>query len=350
MAKSIGKNASEEELKELEDFLKQFPEYKRMQNVTTSLKGGVKQRESLVKERELNTGLEELWYRIKKSDETGSPVQRNITSSFYWKWVSAAAVLIAILTSGLIYGRHSLSADFFTKTILRHIVVPYGETKELTLPDGTKVKLNAGSRFTYPETFSKANREVDLKGEGFFEVTKNPQKPFLVHTSSLTIKVLGTIFNLKAYPDDKNIETTLLRGKVQVELKALPEKNIILLPNEKLTVTNDLLDQQSTYTHKGSVKPAYHIKKLPVNSVDMIKETAWLSNRIVFTNENFEEVAKQIERKYNVQLIFEDPVLKNEQLSGVLEKESLENALSIMKMTAPFNFKIEGRVVRIAHK
>ncbi|WP_449435350.1 FecR family protein [Pedobacter steynii] len=94
------------------------------------------------------------------------------------------------------------------------------------MSDGTKVKLNAGSTFTYPEVFSASSREVTLKGEGFFEVQKNPKRPFLVHTDKFIVKVLGTVFNVKAYATDKKVETTLLSGKILVELHDRPEKRL----------------------------------------------------------------------------------------------------------------------------
>jgi ferric-dicitrate binding protein FerR (iron transport regulator) len=235
--------------------------------------------------------------------------------------------------------------------VIRHIYVPYGTTTGVILPDGTKVKLNAGSTFSYPEVFSKATREVNLVGEGFFEVTKNAKKPFLVHTNTITVKVLGTVFNVKAYRNDKNIETTLLSGRVQVELKNKPEKNIILLPNEKLIVANNLSGTVNMpVVNAREAKIEYQVTTLPKSKAEDIKETAWLGNRIVFTNESFEEVAKQIERKYDVQMIFDDQSLKSEQISGVLENETLEQALQFIKMTTPFKFRVDGRTIYLTHK
>jgi transmembrane sensor len=351
MAKSIGKSATEEELLELETFLDQFPEYRKTHNVATALKLEFKQQKDVLRERDLNVGLAKLWDNISDLQGDDDTVRENVKRSFsgYWKWAAAAAIFIACLT-GIYYYSAKLSADvLLAKNVIHSIYVPFGTTRELVLPDGTKVKLNAGSTITYPQLFSKTVREVKLKGEGFFEVTKNPKKPFVVITERLSIRVLGTIFNVKAYPDDKNIETTLLKGKVQVELKDRPEKNIILLPNEKLVVMNESLGDEDPASNREA-KIEYQLKKLPNIRPEDIKETAWLSNRLVFINENFDEVAKQLERKYNVQMIFDDQALKNEQLSGVLEQESLEDALGIIKMTTPFKFKILGKTIHISHR
>ncbi|MDB4919696.1 MAG: hypothetical protein JWQ54_1679 [Mucilaginibacter sp.] len=351
MAKSIGKTATEKELAELEVFLDQFPEYRKMQKVTDALKSDLKQPDPTAKQKDLSERIEELWYKIKNSGESSVPFggKSKVRSLVNWQW-AAAAVLIFTISGVFFYTSRPRSVNQLTKAVIHHIYVPYGKTTGIVMPDGTKVKLNAGSSFFYPETFSKATREVSLEGEAFFEVTKNAKKPFLVHTSTLTIKVLGTVFNVKAYRNDKNIETTLLTGKVQVELKNETEKNIILLPNEKLIVANSLSRTiNASAVNTGGAKIDYKVTALPQVKTEGIKETAWLDNRIVFTNESFEEVAKQIERKYNVQMIFDEQSLKNEQISGVLENESLEQALQIIKMITPFKFRIDGRIIYLTH-
>jgi len=365
MAKSIGKSATDEELKELEVFLDQYPEYKKMHNVANALKLKARQPADISEERNLNTGLAKLWdhiseveaadaqsiYKDKALSEIGQEetviLSKNSIGGYKF-WSAAAAILIACLTGFYFYilKRPDNQSD---RIVMNRIYVPFGKTRELTLPDGTKVKLNSGSTIIWPQSFAKDSREVTLKGEGFFEVTKNHKRPFLVITDQLTVKVLGTIFNVKAYADDKNTETTLLRGKVQVQLKDRPEKNIILLPNEKLIVMNESSAMEDPVNNKEA-RTEYQLKKLPNIKAGDINETAWLNNRLVFINENFEAVARQMERKYNVQMVFDDQSLKTEQLSGVLEKESFENALEIIKMTTPFKFRTEGRIVHILHQ
>jgi transmembrane sensor len=359
MAKSIGKSATKEELEELELFLDQFPEYKKVQSVANALEIKAKQPEDIFQERNLNAGLAKLWDNIGELEldyakaSAGNKLGKTEMPQGNYKvgyriWTAAAAVLVACLTGFYFYlGKRSASG--YDAIVMNSIYVPYGKTRELTLPDGTKVKLNSGSTITWPQSFAKNSRTVTLKGEGFFEVTKNPKRPFLVVTDQITIKVLGTVFNVKAYDNDKNTETTLLKGKVQVQLKDKPEKNIILLPNEKLIVMNESFRSEDVVNHKEA-RTEYQLKKLPDIKPEDILETAWLSNRLEFTNESFEAVAKQMERKYNVQLVFDDQALKTEQLSGVLEKESLENALRIIQMTTPFKFKAEGRTIHMRHQ
>jgi len=353
MAKSIGKSATKDELEELQVFLDQNPEYKTTYNVANALKMKTKHSVNFFEDRDLNAGLSKLWDNI-DGREAVNPDMETIVIDIpqkngvngYRIWTAAAAVLFACLTVFYFYFTKSNRSDYVA---MNSISVPFGKTREILLPDGTKVRLNAGSTITWPQSFAKDKREVMLKGEGFFEVIKNPKKPFLVVTEELTVKVLGTIFNVKAYSDDKNTETTLLKGKVQVQLKDRPEKTIILLPNEKLVVMN-AANMPEDMVDKKQARIEYQLKRLPnLKQQDML-ETAWLSNKLVFINENFEAVAKQMERKYNVQMVFDDPVLKREQLSGALEKESLESALGIIKLTTPFRFKAEGRVIHLIHQ
>ncbi|QEM05066.1 DUF4974 domain-containing protein [Mucilaginibacter rubeus] len=344
MAKSMGQTASAEELTELDMFLEQFPDYKKKYNVTNALKGnGTEATET--KPEEINGNLEEIWNRIKNLNEN-SANDTKIKPMFRWQWV-AAAVLVLVTTGVLFYNRAAQQDTLTAENILHEIHVPYGKTEKLKLPDGTLVTLNAGSTFSYPEAFEKNSRDVSLTGEGFFEVTKNSKRPFLVHTARLVVKVLGTVFNVKAYNNDKTVETTLLKGKVQVELKNNPEKKIILLPNEKLIVVNNR-EPKSVKSKEGKIE--YQVTELPDVKPDEVKETAWVDNRILFTNEMFEDVAAQIERKYNVQVVFEDRALRTEQISGLLDKETLKEALGIIELTTPFNFRVDGQTVYLSKK
>lgn len=340
----MGKTASAEELAELDMFLEQFPNYKKTYQVTNALKGDDVQAAE-IKPEEINGNLEEIWNRIKGSNENAED-NAMVRPMFRWQWV-AAAILVFIAAGALFYKKIVQPDSMTAENMLYEIHVPYGKTQKLKLPDGTRVTLNAGSTFSYPEAFEKNTRDVSLTGEGFFEVTKNAKKPFLVHTAKLVVKVLGTVFNVKAYNNDKTVETTLLKGKVQVELKNNPEKKIILLPNEKLIVINNR-EPKSVKPKVGKIE--YQVTELPDVKPDEVKETAWVDNRILFTNEMFEDVAAQIERKYNVQVVFEDQALRTEQISGLLDKESLQEALGIIEMTTPFKFRVEDKTVFLAKK
>ncbi|WP_214228357.1 FecR family protein [Pedobacter sp. B4-66] len=345
MAKSMSKSATVEELDELEVFFVHFPEYRKMQAFTDALTTEEKQSDTLMEQKVIHKKIDGLWDRIRVEESIVMPVKEaKIMPLMYWKWI--AAVLVVGVLAVFFYGRKPAVPDQFAGSEMHRIDVPFGKTKELKLSDGTKVKLNAGSTFIYPEVFSATSRDVSLKGEGFFQVEKNLKRPFLVHTEKLVVKVLGTVFNVKAYSTDKKTETTLLSGKILVELNDKPEKKILMLPNEKLTVANDVERGPKTDTKEAVLE--YQLERLSQANTSDVKEIAWLSNKMIFTNENFEEVVKQIERRFDVKVAFDDETLKKEEISGVFEEESLEQALSLIKMTTPFKFRKDKGVIHLS--
>jgi len=306
-------------------------------------------------ETDVNSKLDELWVKIKNTEEQQTNTlntEKHVIPFNYLRWVGSAAAVLVVASLGILFFNRSKDADkLASKVTIRKIDVPFGKMAQITLSDGTKVKLNAGSHFSYPSAFSNLQREVNLDGEGFFEVTKNPNKPFLVHTSGFTVKVLGTVFNVKAYNDDKTTETTLLKGKVQVELADDPEKKIILSPHEKLTINNPLVTaKQHQAVNAGIANIKYEVATLPNINNEIYQENAWTENKIIFVNNDFEDVARQMERKYDVRIIFKDEALKKERISGVLRNENLDTALLILKQIIPFQSKVEGNTVYLAYK
>jgi transmembrane sensor len=332
MAKNMGKSSTPEEIKELEEFFVHFPEYRKTQNFTDALTTEEQRSDTLMKN-DLDQNLDKIWKEIKREECIVVPiVATKIKPLAFLQWV-AAVLLMGILATLFFFAQKPNPSDRLAGSGMQDIYVPFGKIRELQLPDGTRVKLNAGSSFSYPKVFSTENRLVTLKGEGFFEVTKDANRPFLVHTDKVMIKVLGTAFNVKAYSTDKKIETTLLSGKIQVGLNDKPEKNIVMKPNEKLTLIN-----------KGAATE-YELEELPDLHKDEVAEIAWLSNKLVFTNERFDEVSKQIERRFDVKIVFENEALKRERISGVFKDESLEQALSFIKMTTSFKYRRDGGVI-----
>ncbi|MBE9586637.1 FecR domain-containing protein [Mucilaginibacter sp. JRF] len=344
MAKRMDGSATEEELKELELFLAQYPHYKKTQQVTDALSQKADEQPL-----DIDKEIDAIWTRINNNDEHNETEVKPVSTVKYLKWIGSAAAMLAIAVAAYMLYINYLKGRQNQLAVTQQIDVPYGKTKQVVLADGTKVKLNAGSHFTYPANFEGATREVQLDGEGFFEVAKDAAKPFFVHTGGITVKVLGTVFNLKAYRNDDKIETTLLEGKVQVELAADPEKKIILTPNEKLTINKPVANVTKD-DKKIEPQIKYEVAALAAPVDNVYPENAWTENKIIFANTAFADVALAMERKYNVRIVFEDATLRNEQISGVLENENLETALRILKDIVPIKAKIEQGTVYLARK
>ena len=224
-----------------------------------------------------------------------------------------------------------------------------GSRTKMILPDGSSVWLNAGSKLNYNKNFDASVREVYLTGEAFFDVVKNPERPFVIHTSKMDVKVLGTQFNVKAYEQDKTFETSLINGSVEVFLKKDPAKKYLLKPNQKLVLANDL-GVQSTNIKPGQIAtdPDVQIRELTyINGTNKDVESSWTMNILSFEDESFSEVSKKMERWYDVKFEFNNKQWENEFLSGSFEKESLGQAMTALKYSFGFDFSIKNKLITI---
>ena len=357
MAKKLGKSASAAELEELDRLLEEYPSYSHLAEIVQSLKGGREHFEKTVPAQELtDTGWKHLADRLSSEEDPaglGAPVMpedpaqrepRQLGSHKIkiWRWTAAAAALVLISAGALWYDNGNKPAPHQDKSL----DVSYGAQKTLILSDGTRIWLNAGSHLVYPERFSGSTREVTLEGEAFFDVAPRPSVPFLVHAGKITVKVLGTRFDVKAYRADANITTTLISGKVQVTLDNDPERNVTLVPHEKLVVANAEAETPPLKEGPSRNELRYQVRYLLGNDKDSsLAETAWLDNKLVFSDDLFQEVARQLERKYNVEIGFANEGLKEEHLSGVFDKETLQQVLDILRMTTRFDYRMEGKKI-----
>ena len=231
-----------------------------------------------------------------------------------------------------------------------------GSRTKIQLPDGSSVWLNSSSKLVYSnEHFGGVIREVSLVGEAYFDVVKNPNKPFVIHTAKMDIKVLGTAFNVKCYPGEKTTETSLIRGSVEVTLKDRQEK-IIMKPNDKLILNNedskplkkiDIPSKQPVV--EKSNDEIIKLSHLTIFARDSsIVETGWVENRLIFSDEKLEEIAKKMERWYGVTIVIANEKLKKELLTGSFEKETIYQALNALQLTTAFNYKVNKDVITIS--
>lgn len=365
MARKLSGEASAEELQELEQLLWQHPEgnysMEVMQDLWKSKPAADRQyaeneyrklAQKLIQSGDGEFKDQEAHYVTE--DVHGEAVHEEVMyeePARKRKWMPWALALGAVIITASAFLYQQSGGDNTTAAEMparNEISTRYGSKTSLVLPDGSKVWLNAGSKLSYDKNYGNSLREVTLAGEAFFDVVKNPSRPFIIHTSKMEVRVLGTAFNVKCYPDEKKTETSLIRGSVEITLKNRPEK-IVLKPNEKIVINddepNDEQPVQTTATKTGGpVKPAEpiftleHITREPVNNE--IIETSWIDNRLIFNNETFEEIAVKMERWYAVHISVESETLKKKRFTGTFENETVSQALSAMQLTLPFGYSI----------
>lgn len=256
------------------------------------------------------------------------------------KITAAAAVLfVAILFT---FNYNNLTKNRTIKTF----VAAYGEKKNIQLPDGTVVILNAGSKIEINESFGVSTRNVYLEGEAFFDVKHNVNLPFIVHTSAMDVKALGTAFNVKAYLNEKITETSLIRGLVEVTLKEANNRVMLLYPNQKIEWEHLMVKTANNPSSMVSQKAPLNIvdslmKKLVPTDDGDIKEIAWKENKLIFDDDLFGDVAISLERWYGIKIEFKDDTIRNYRFTGTFEKEDLHTMLDFFKESRHFNYKIE---------
>ncbi len=197
-----------------------------------------------------------------------------------------------------------------------------GQTAEMTLPDGTQVWMNALTHLKYPANYSASNREVSISGEAFFKVTHDEKSPFFVHTGTYNVKVLGTSFNVSAYPNDRLSKTTLVDG--QVVLLDLTNKELVTLAPGQLFAFNP---ENKTYQ---------------ISDVSTNYYTSWKDGYFAFDSEKLESIAAKLERIYAVKIDIPEERIKNLSFSGtILKNKPLEQIFRIIELTAPVKFTTE---------
>jgi transmembrane sensor len=213
------------------------------------------------------------------------------------------------------------------KTRINQLVIPFGSRSKIVLSDGTLVWLNAGSRLVYPSAFTENVREVTLYGEAFFDVSHDKNKPFIVKTSALDIKVLGTEFNISAYPDEQIIQTVLKEGSIALRKRNanLFERDLVLKPN------------QLNVFHKETG----HSTVYKVNADDY---TIWINGLLRFEDEDLSRVIKKVERHYNSGVSYEDTALGRIKITGKLDlHQDIDEVLEYLSKVSGTDYvKIRG--------
>lgn len=211
------------------------------------------------------------------------------------------------------------------KESMNKVIVSYGKKSMVLLSDGTKVWLNAGSQLVYPAVFLKDTREVPLVGEAFFDVVKNPQKPFVVKAADVSVQVLGTRFDISAYPEDKVIQTVLEEGKINLKYSG---GGIFKRDYVVEMVPNQMVEFDKVSREANS------------STVIVSKFVSWKDGMLEFEKVNLYKALKQVERFYNIKILLEDQSIGSYKLSGKLDlKDEPEEVLNVIKLTVPIDWQ-----------
>lgn len=244
----------------------------------------------------------------------GKLVRRKFKTVFLWAERAAAIMFIPLLSAYLFQIKNSDVAE----ARMMEIRTNPGMTTAFVLPDGTNVSLNSGSVLRYPEFFSGDKREVELIGEAFFDVTKDPNKRFVVKTTGdERVEVLGTSFNMEAFPGDSILSTTLLEGKVRFVSDA---GSVQMNPGEKLVYNNKTSKAKLTKTNGEA-------------------ETAWKYGKVIFYNTPFNEVLRMLSKRFNVDFVVKNEKYRKDSFTGTFSTQRLEQVLDVFSISSKIKWR-----------
>jgi ferric-dicitrate binding protein FerR (iron transport regulator) len=319
LGKELSGDISSAELSELEALLKDDPEAAASRELSATI-----WQTPIQEVNDAHNSKERIWNAVSPQlqPRRHRPLVRRLVAT-----AAAAAVLAAAWTGWQLIRP--------TAPVLQQLSSAPGGKSRVLLPDGSTVWLNSNTQLRYEkDNFGKQHREITLIGEAFFDIAKSEGIPFIIHAGKVNIRVLGTAFNVKAYAGDSAVFTTLVRGKIAVSFR---EKTVVLRPEEKLTVP------------VSSSARVLQQQQLEKDSSGQLAEISWLNNKLVFDNNTFGELAEQMGQWYGVTFHFESANLQQLRFSGIIDTESIDQALSMLQLSRPFNFRIDGKEVYISN-
>jgi len=280
----------------------------------------------------------------------GKPVRKSILP--VWMKIMSAAVILICFSLGIIQAYNYFHTSNKTANKNNEIIVLNGTKTDVNLPDGSKIILNSGSKLTYSKDYATAHiREVFLSGEAYFKVLHDKKHPFIIHTANFDIRDIGTTFNISAYPGEKIAEASLIEGSIEISFKNNTKK-IVLQHRQKVVLMNNIENKETATTTAliAAKEPAnYKIVDLIINKdvKSEFEETAWVNNELVFKNETFDNLAKKMGRKYNVDISFGDDKIKTSSVTGIFKNETIDQALKTLQMITPFKYEINHNKIII---
>ncbi|MDR6944227.1 FecR family protein [Mucilaginibacter pocheonensis] len=263
-------------------------------------------------------------------NEEAAPVSTpQIVPMFKRRYLRHVAIWTVFVLGAAVYGITRLRKASVKEQIVYHEQInPLGRRSKIVLPDSSEVYLGAGSRLYYPDTFASDTREISLEGEAFFQVTKNPRKPFIIHTGTVQTRVLGTSFKIDAFKNEP-VSVAVATGKVRVDdvrggkIRSLA----VLMPGNMVTYTNE---------------------RAATSAVLATEVSGWKDALLSFHNRTLRDITSVLERSYNVKVLYSKPAIANKKISVALQADMpLNKIMKVLAATAHFDFIISGQQVNI---
>ncbi|MBC7653361.1 MAG: FecR domain-containing protein [Oligoflexus sp.] len=280
---------------------------------------------------------------IEPKNDINIEINHKRKRKIFFYYVAAASFLICIGISFLFFRNSFKETDK-----LNIISTQNGSKSKVQMPDGTQVWLNSGSKITYNNQYGIDTRTVTLIGEAFFDVKHDAKHPFIIHTKNLNLKVLGTAFNVRAYANDPLSEATLVRGSLQVSFPNRPDEKMVLKPKEKVSYNDVDATTLNRNIVKTEFKPMITLTKVEYSPNEkVIEEIAWKEDKLIFRSKEFNELALDLERWYNVKIEIENNSIKGKKFTGIFKNESVFEALNALKQTYSFNYVFDKTTNKI---
>ncbi|MGF6849585.1 transmembrane sensor [Chitinophaga sp. W3I9] len=342
LAREMAGELTEKEAAALEQLLQQYPDASYIREVFAQNWAPAGK---VYTPMQVQLQLEKHQQRLQNLPDT-TPYEETPAGGRRWLLYSgiAAGLLLLFALGG--YWRYTQKAKL--PPALSQLVTDKRMRSQVLLPDGSRVWLNAGSKLDYPQQFAAHQpREVTLEGEAFFMVTADAERPFRVHTKAFNVRVLGTSFNVRAYPQEDSAVASLVQGSVEVVLNDASSQVVSLKPNEKLTVPVHPQTAATTEnTTTVNIPVVVYKTKLTTLRDSIIPETAWVQNKLAFKHMQLDKVVYMLEQWYGVEINFSDNRKKQLYFTGVFESESLEEVLNALETTLSFSWHkdAEGKI------
>ncbi|MFY7839081.1 MAG: FecR family protein [Lacibacter sp.] len=328
-------------LRELDDLIKKYPQFQFLHDQLINVNNQPDDQNSSLTDQAFAAHYVKMFYANEEKLKSVPAEKEPVSNRKYRlnKVLVAGICTVAIIAAVVLY-----SGDKKQESSTNDSSIVAADTRsKVVLPDGTTVVLNAGSKIDYGKEFNVKERKVMLTGEAYFDVTHNPAKPFIVHTSTADVRVYGTSFNVKNY-DAENWETTLLTGKVEVLVNNAAREKFILKPSQKLSI------------HKPEANPFIKTLKKDEDKIvisqytkveSQVAETSWMEDRMIFVDKPLYEIASELERQFHITVSFKSDETKMYRYTGEFSKQSLTEVLQILEISRPIKYRLENNNLQI---